>query len=339
MLENLKKFLTVKNRGIYTPNSSWPTQDLTHISETDRLFLVGVCFDGGSGILRGSNHGPTFIRKYLDKYMPASFYKDLGDLKVIPHLLTDELLNSETILKCQDFLYVEKGKELPVSPLSVASIFSKELYSSMKDAKLLALGGDHSISYPLINSFLSHHNSLGKRVAVIHFDAHTDLLESRQGLPITFGSWASQTLKIMPNKKNFVQIGVRDSGKEKREWVNRFGIQQFWTKEVEDRGVANITKEILGNIEADILYITIDIDVLDIEYAPATGTPVEKGLTPDQVSSIILNLTRAVPLGSADLVEVAPLVKTDTHTLGQETTLLSSVAILTTLLEVMNEPS
>src|SRR3989338_4739945 len=113
----------------------------------NNTFILGLPSDSGGGILRGANWGPLFLRQKL--YSENSIkWTDLGDIRVIPHLLHDKYLNDETISSCREYLYENKNSDLPVSPLSMAEAVLDDLYATKHSAKVLGLGGDHSLSYP-----------------------------------------------------------------------------------------------------------------------------------------------------------------------------------------------
>ncbi|NQY42826.1 MAG: arginase family protein [Legionellales bacterium] len=269
--------------------------------------LLGIPSDCGGGILRGANWGPLYLRKEL--YNTPSKIYDLGDIKVIPQLLLDEYLHPEVIKKCRQSLYDDTDINYPVSPLSIVDEVTRILYKYDQSLKILSLGGDHSVSYPLVKNYLK--SKINKNAAVIHFDAHTDLLESRLGLPITFGSWVYHVLPYL-SPGNFVQIGIRASKYQKSYWEDKYGIKQFWAEEI--LATPDIIQTILNYLidrKVRELYISFDIDAIDEKFVQATGTPEPKGLNPDFVYKLLQELINNHDLGGADLVEVAPFIKSD----------------------------
>jgi agmatinase len=297
----------------------------------NQVGLLGICSDTGGGILRGANWGPMFIREALYQTEQAVDLIDFGDCKVIPHLLHDKYLNKETIKSCQNALY-HQDSSLPVSPLSIAEKVCDELYGSVKNLRLLSLGGDHSVSYPLVKSFLAHKKQQGKKVGLIHFDAHTDLLRERLGIDLCFGSWLTHVLPYFESPLQVAQIGIRSTGKPKEHWQDTFGLKQYWAHEVENDGVQKISEKVirqLTNEQIDELYISFDIDALDESIAASTGTPEPDGLSLQQALDLIEIFGSRFKLTGADLVEVAPMVGNDKE--SQET-LRSANKIVSTLL-------
>ncbi len=298
-----------------------------------QVALLGVCSDTGGGIQRGANWGPLFIREGLYQLDKAKSLVDLGDIRVIPHLLHDKYLNTDTIKKCQKALYGEVN-DLPVSPLSMTEYFLNDCYKSIKNFRLLALGGDHSVSYPLVKSFLQAKKDQGKKVALIHFDAHTDLLKERLGIDLCFGSWVTHILPLLDSPNLAIQLGIRSSGKDKSYWQETFGIQQFWAKEIEKDGINHVIDRVLAFLSKeaiDELYISFDIDALDAAIAGSTGTPEPNGLSLADAKLAIQRLSKVFTVTGADCVEVAPFVYQQGFG-DQAATLNAAVSICDTLL-------
>lgn len=309
-------------------------QWLENIGDNDKVYLFGITSDTGGGIQRGANWGPLFIRNNLYNEIDQNSINDLGDVRTIPHLLHDKYLNEKTISECQKALY-DKDNDLPVSPLSIAELIGKKVFHSGK--KILTLGGDHSVSYPMVKTWIE---SRTKNHAILHFDAHTDLLKRRLGIDICFGSWAYHMIPLLKKPEHMVQYGIRSSGKNKQHWENEFGIKQYWSDEIKSNCSATI-KQIVEHFKSNNIeevYISFDIDALDEEYASATGTPEPNGLALHHCTELIETIGENFSVTGADLVEVAPFVNANDKIGVNEphTTLLSSTIILRKLLEAMN---
>ncbi len=301
--------------------------------------LFGLCSDCGGGILRGANWGPLFLRNTLNEHHPELNYTDLGDVRVIPHLLHDKYLNQETISNCRKALYNDPQSLHSVSPLSIAEEFLTQFYKDNSHARLFSLGGDHSVSYPFVKTYLEHKNRLGIKTAVIHFDAHTDLLTERLGIDLCFGSWCPAVLPLLANPSHLIQLGIRSSGKDRGHWEKTFGVKQYWAQELQSEKLQSILDEIIAFLKKEgiqEIYISFDIDAIDSEFASATGTPEEAGLRPDTAALMIKRLMKEFPLTGADLVEVAPFLKTNDKTLEPETTLRVAGSLIALMIEGMN---
>jgi len=173
------------------------------------------------------------------------------------------------------------------------------------------LGGDHSITLPLLQAYRAH---LGRPLAVVHFDAHCDTWVDHFGEPSGHGTWVYEAIQqglVLPEA--FTQIGIRSAGvREAREYVKDQGGQIFTAREL--RGLESPAQ--LAGVVAAIrerwvacgqppLYLSLDIDCLDPAFAPGTGTPEPAGLSSNQLFSL-LEAFAELPFVGMDCVEVAP---------------------------------
>ena len=299
-------------------------------------WVIGVPSDNGGGIQRGANWGPLAIRQELLNERKS--FTDLGDIRVIPHLLHDKYLNQDTIKACQKALYGKVNK-LPVSPLSMAEKCLHEIYKKHPGARIFGLGGDHSVSYPLVKTWLASRKKLSQ-AALLHFDAHTDLLDRRLGIDLCFGTWTYQILDLLASRDHLLQIGIRSSGKDKKYWKSQLGVEQIWAEEVKERGIAKIADQIVSHYHSlgiTELYVSFDIDALDEKYAAATGTPEKNGLLPSDCAVLLRLLKKEFKITGADLMEVAPFVLQEgVEPRDQQASLTVAGDIARVLLEVLS---
>jgi agmatinase len=264
-------------------------------------------------------------------------FLDLGDIRVIPHLLHDKYLNQKTLNACRRALYGKQDK-LPVSPLSMAEKVLTDLYKKFPQAKILGLGGDHSTSYPLVLAWLASRKKL-KEAGLLHFDAHTDLLDKRLGIDLCFGTWTFAILDELYSRNHILQIGIRSSGKSKQHWKKTLGVEQIWAKEANKEGVEKTYGRIKNHfikIGVKEIYISFDIDALDEKYAAATGTPEKEGLLPSDCAAIIRLLSKDFKISGADLMEVAPYVLPEgVEVRDQQSSLIVAGDIAGILLDVL----
>lgn len=308
---------------------SW-LETLENYMSSSKICLLGATMDTGGGILRGCNWGPLFIREAALELL--SHFCDLGDTRVIPHLLHDKYLNDETLKSCKKALYFNENSNLPVAPLSILEAFAMNFFKASHHS-LVTLGGDHSVSYPVVSSWIKAQKLKNTKHAVIHFDAHTDLLSSRLGIDLCFGSWAYHCLELLEKPEHMVQIGIRSSGYPKSHWERTLGVSQHWAQEVKNEGAEVIAQKIIDKLKRDKiqnLYVSFDIDSLDTRFASATGTPESEGLTPDDCKMIIDKLASHFIIHSGDIVEVSPYLQTQNPELAKEpeATLASAKFIL-----------
>ena len=314
-------------------------QSLTNDLPKSTCVLLGFPSDNGGGIQRGANWGPLFLRETLMSSRDELNIFDIGDVRVIPHLLHDKYLNQETIKSCRKALYQNESLDLPVSPLSIAYDFASHFHEQFPGKRLFMMGGDHSVSYPLVRAYLEAKNKQNKKVALIHFDAHTDLLTERLGIDLCFGSWTSHVIPFLKSPEHLIQIGIRASGKDRNHWEKTFGHHQIWADEVFSKGADTIAQDIvkhLQKLEVEELYISFDIDCLDETYAGATGTPEPGGLSPHEPMLIMQTLFEHFSITGADLVEIAPMVKPPhIKQMEPETTLMVAQSLSTFLIQAM----
>lgn len=312
-------------------------QSLASLSEipSDKVALLGICSDNGGGVLRGANWGPLFIREEIYNHAAQNDIVDIGDIRIIPHLLHDKYLNDTTIAHCRNALYGQQN-DLAVSPLSITEETLDYLYGHVKNFKVFALGGDHSVSYPLVKSYLKAKQN--KKIALVHFDAHTDLLKERLGIDICFGSWLTHVLPGFTKPDYVTQFGIRATGKPKSHWEQEFGIRQYWAEEINERGICYFVEQTLNYYQAEgieELYISFDIDALDARFASATGTAEAGGLSLDDACFAIHAIAETIPVTGADLVEVAPFIKGHPDVDEPATTLHSAERISEQLINAM----
>ena len=164
-------------------------------------------------------------------------------------------------------------------------------------AKMLTLGGDHFITYPLL---IAHAEKYGKPLALLHFDAHCDTWPDDAPDSLNHGTMFYKAIKdglIDPAKS--VQVGIRT-------WNDDFmGVKVLDAPWVHDHGPEAVLAEITRVIGDHPVYVTFDIDCLDPSAAPGTGTPVPGGLSSAQALKIVRNLGGLNIVGM-DVVEVSP---------------------------------
>ncbi|MFM8747721.1 MAG: agmatinase [Aestuariivirga sp.] len=164
-------------------------------------------------------------------------------------------------------------------------------------AEMIALGGDHYITYPLLRAHARKHGPL----SLVHFDAHRDV-EPDDGGRIDHGTMFNYAVKEgLIDPRASVQIGIRTVFTGER----TYGFRIVYADEVHDSSpaaVADIIRQVVGGNKA---YLTFDIDCLDPSAAPGTGTPIPGGLTYHQAASIIRRLM-GIHFIAMDVVEVSP---------------------------------
>jgi len=163
-------------------------------------------------------------------------------------------------------------------------------------AACLTLGGDHSITLPVLRAHAARHGPL----ALLQFDAHSDTWVDDDPARVDHGTIIYKAVKEgLIETTRSVQVGVRiEAG-------TTMGITQIDARNVHETGAAEIAKRIKGILGDANVYLSFDIDGLDPAFAPGTGTPVWGGLSTAEAAIILRDLA-GVNLIGADVVEVSP---------------------------------
>jgi agmatinase len=168
---------------------------------------------------------------------------------------------------------------------------------------LIALGGDHSITLPLLRAIAGRHGP----VALVHFDAHVDTWPDSFGQPLGHGSVFYRAIEeglVKPD--HMIQVGIRSPmQREVYDWTLDRGVKILTAQDVHALGAAAVAARILEIAGAGPAYLSFDIDALDPAFAPGTGTPEIGGLASWQVQALLRRLGGIAFVGM-DVVEVAP---------------------------------
>ena len=160
---------------------------------------------------------------------------------------------------------------------------------------LLSIGGDHYVTWPLLQAHAAKYGPL----ALVQFDAHQDTWFDEEER-IDHGSFVARAARagiIAPDRS--IQVGIRTHAPDD------CGLEIIYSEEVEHLGVSGVVERIKARVGTMKTYITFDIDCLDPAYAPGTGTPVSGGLS-SREALMILRQLGSLDMVGADVVEVAP---------------------------------
>ncbi len=169
---------------------------------------------------------------------------------------------------------------------------------------LLALGGDHGITLPLLEVATKRQ---GTPLALIHFDAHVDTWANNFGQHYAHGSVFYHAINAeLVDPHRMIQIGIRSPvSKTTLNWTRDQGVTIIDAQTVHEMGPAAIAQRIVEIIGKTPTYLSFDIDALDPAFAPGTGTPEVGGLATWQMQGILRRLVDLRFIGM-DVVEVAP---------------------------------
>ena len=173
------------------------------------------------------------------------------------------------------------------------------------DLFLLSLGGDHSVSIPLLRGFAG---AFPGGHGLISLDAHPDLFDTYEGSPLSNACPLRRALESGGLRPEHLMIlGTRSYNALELEFMKERGIRYVPAREIERIGIPAVVA-LARDRMADVgtVYLTIDIDVADPSCAPGTGAPVAGGLSSRQVLDLTRGILETLPVRAMDLVEVSP---------------------------------
>lgn len=173
----------------------------------------------------------------------------------------------------------------------------------------LAVGGDHSITYPILKALGNDHP-----VGMVHIDAHCDTGGTFEGSKFHHGGpFRQAVLDGVLDPERSIQIGIHGGAEYLWEFSVDSGMTVLHVEDVVEMGVQAVVERTRAVIGDGPTYVTFDIDGIDPGFAPGTGTPEVGGLTPREVLTILRGLA-GIRIVGADVVEVAPQYDATTNT-------------------------
>jgi len=249
--------------------------------------IVGVPYDGGTSYRPGARFGPREIRSQSSLIRSYNYFQ-----KVAPF----------------DRLQVGDVGDVDAPPVSIERAYAaiEARIGAIVDAgaRPIVIGGDHSISLPVLRVLAKRHGPL----ALVQIDSHIDTWDEYFGGKYFHGTPFRRAIEEgIIDGRRFVQVGIRGPmyGEEDFEFHAEHGITVIDIDQVKERGVAAVVADI-RRIATGPLYMTFDIDGVDPAFAPGTGTPEVGGLTSHEALRLVRGLA-GLPLVGGDIVEVAPL--------------------------------
>ena len=243
------------------------------MSSKRSIALVGIALDANSSHLKGPAKGPAAIRRVLHSGSgnhasesgtdALGALVDLGDIEVenVAGSTSDADLITERVSEV-----LESGQQL------------------------ICLGGDHSVTFPILRGVARHLEQL----TVVHIDAHPDLYDDLDGNPLSHASPFARALEAGCMQR-LIQLGIRTATQHQREQADRWSVEMIGARALHEFDPSSINGPI---------YLTIDLDGLDPSVAPGVSHHEPGGLTFREVLDIIESLPG--PLVGADIVELNP---------------------------------
>jgi len=240
--------------------------------ESENIAVVGIPVDENSTFMRGAASAPDHIRKALhcdSSNLCAESGLDLGD--------------DQRWRDVGDLVFDPKQPSFEQVVEGISDLINRNL-------RILSLGGDHSVTYPIVKAHAKKYPGL----TILHLDAHPDLYDDFEGNRF---SHASPFARIMEEglASRLVQVGIRTMNPHQQEQAERFGVEVLSVHDFEN--IASLKLE-------SPLYLSIDMDVLDPCCAPGVSHHSPGGFMTREVIEIIQSL-RCDVIG-VDIVEVNP---------------------------------
>lgn len=254
--------------------------------------VIGAPWDDNTTNRPGARFGPRALR--ASAYDPGTYHLDLG-IEIFDHL---EVVDYGDAVISHGMWEVSK-----------AAIHARVAEVASRGIIPFIIGGDHSITWPAATAVAEHHG-FGS-VTMIHFDAHADTANVIEGNLASHGTPMRRLIEsgAIPGR-NFIQVGLRGywPGEEDQRWMRENGLRHFMMQEFWERGVKAVLDDLVAAAQerGDAVYLSIDIDVLDPGFAPATGTPEPGGFAPIDLLRIIRRLVLETNVVAFDVMEVAP---------------------------------
>ena len=246
-------------------------------ADTADIVMYGIPFEGSVNLRHGATLGPGGIREhshYIETYSPE-LDRDLEDLRLFDGGDLD--VEGPTTLDALEGIARQVADRVPPGK------------------RCLFLGGDHTVTYPILKALAPRWTGL----SVIQIDAHADRQDLFPGEPYNYASVMARILEFIPPDHVF-QAGIRTGARA--EYDNRFGTHFFPQSRISLLDAVDRCAEMA---RGGPVYVTLDIDVFDPTIAPGTGSPEPNGISYREFSEAVRRLSRLDIVGF-DLVEVSP---------------------------------
>ncbi|HZR53431.1 MAG TPA: agmatinase [Streptosporangiaceae bacterium] len=256
------------------------------VAECD-VVVAGFPFDAGTSYRPGARFGPAAVRQGSRLLRP--WHAELG----VAPFGVQQVADAGDVA-CNPFDIGEAVAQIQAGAV--------ELLAGARH--LLAIGGDHTIAFPLLRVVRERFGP----VALVHFDAHLDTWDTYFGAPVTHGTpFRRAAEEGLFRDDASMHVGIRGPVYAQRDLSEdaELGFRIVRAMELERLGVDGVVRRIRERVGDAPLYISIDIDVLDPAHAPGTGTPEAGGLTSRELLGILRGLS-GLNLVGADVVEVSP---------------------------------
>ncbi len=249
--------------------------------------LLGLPFDAGVTFRPGARFGPAHVRDSSRLLRPFNY-----------------ALESEPFAQAQ---VVDAGDAV-ITPFDIQQAVQQMQLAARRvcagGARLVAIGGDHTLSLPMLREA---HARFGP-IALVHFDAHLDTVESILGCEVNHGTpFYRAAQEGLIDDQASAHVGVRASFYDKEDLIDdeKLGFKIFPAHHLAERPLSEVITGLMDRVGDRPVYLSVDIDVLEPGLAPGTGTPELGGLLGRELLAILRSFIGRNVVG-ADVVEVLP---------------------------------
>ena len=282
------------------PNTFFGVPSLRDLATLDaQVAFVGVPYDGGTpepGIPTGQRAGPAAVRAATTSpfgYPRWATGADPGAGGWYDVESDRDYLVGVTMADVGDVAIQGSDTEANYRRITGAARAIAD-----RGALMVAIGGDHSISYPLGLGM----EPLGS-FDVVHIDAHADFLDELGGARLT-GASQLRRLAELPFTGTVTALGIRSVDRVELDGMRELGGRWATSLDVIERGALDVVRETVP--EAEALYVSIDLDVLDASVAPGHSLPEPGGLSYRQLRAVLVEVARRGRVIGFDVVELNP---------------------------------
>jgi agmatinase len=247
---------------------------------TSRAVVFPVPLERTTSYEHGTRNGPAAIlaasrnMELYDEELELEPYKEIG-IHTLPAIDTSDGTLDEVITE----------------------IFTAQLGLLEDDKFTVALGGEHSLTPPLVSATAKKFKDL----SVLQIDAHADLRDEYHGNPASHACAMRRVVEVCPA----VQVGIRSLSVEEAQAIPHLNTSIYWAKDIARAPLKSWIAKVLADLSPNV-YLTIDLDGFDPAFVPATGTPEPGGLDWMQVTSLIRAVADHKKIVGMDVVELLP---------------------------------
>jgi agmatinase len=254
--------------------------------ETADVAVLGAPYDGSTTFRPGARYGPQAIREASLLLRPYNEPLDVMPFEIAQVADAGDAPAGGALEQAHD------------------AIFASAQALHARGISVFGLGGDHSVSLPLLRAAAARFGQL----SLLQVDAHPDTWDSYFGAKVGHGTMFRRAVEeqlIEPNTS--LQIGLRGPLYDRDDYPEnrRLGFTAVLAREFAEIGIAG-TLEIAARTLKPPIYLTFDIDGIDPAFAPGTGAPEAAGLTSREALGLLRAIAGQHEIVSADLVEIAP---------------------------------